>query len=37
MYTIECYSTLNRYEIVPFAKTQMDLETVIQSEVSLKE
>ena len=37
MYTMEYYSTIKRNEIVPFAETWMDLETVIQSEVSQKE
>ena len=34
---MEYYSTMKRNEIVPFAKTWMDLEIVIQSEVSQKE
>ena len=37
IYTMEYYSTIKRNEIVPFAETWMDLETVIQSEVSQKE
>ena len=35
--TIEYYSAIKRSKIVPFAKTWMDLETVIQNEVSQKE
>ena len=37
MYTMEYYSDIKRNEIVPFAETWMDLEIVIQSEVSQKE
>ena len=37
IYTMEYYSAIIRNEIVPFAETWMDLETVIQSEVSQKE
>ena len=37
MYTMECYSAIKRNEIVSFAETWMDLEPVIQSEVSQKE
>ena len=33
VYTMEYYSAIKRNEIVPFAETWMDLETVIQSEV----
>ena len=33
---MEYYSSIKRNEIVPFAETWMDLETVIQSEVSQK-
>ena len=33
---MEYYSTIKRNEIVPFAEMWMDLETVIQSEVSQK-
>ena len=33
IYTRECYSVIKRNEIVPFAETCIDLETVIQSEV----
>ena len=32
-YTMEYYSAIKRNDIVPFAATWMDLETVIQSEV----
>ena len=37
IHTMEYYSTIKRNEIVPFAETWIDLETVIQSEVSQKE
>ena len=37
IYTMEYYSAIKRNEIVPFAETWMDVETVIQSEVSQKE
>ena len=37
MYTMEYYSAVRRNIITPFAEICMDLETVIQSEVSLKE
>ena len=37
IYTMEYYSAIKRNEIVPFAETWMDLETVIQSEASQKE
>ena len=37
IYTMEYYSVIKRNKIVPFAETWMDLETVIQSEVSQKE
>ena len=36
-HTMECYSAIKRNEILSFAETWMDLETVIQSEVSQKE
>ena len=36
IYTMEYYSAIKRNEIVPFAETWMDLETVIQSEISQK-
>ena len=37
IYTMECYSAIKRNKIVPFAETSMDLEIVIQSEISQKE
>ena len=37
IYTMEYYSTIKRNETESFAETWMDLETVIQSEVSQKE
>ena len=37
IYTMEYYSDINSNEIMPFAEMRMDLETVIQSEVSQKE
>ena len=37
IYTMEYYSAIKRNETGPFVETQMDLETVIQSEVSQKE
>ena len=37
IYTMEYYSTIKRNEIESFVEMQMDLETVIQSEVSQKE
>ena len=37
MYTMEYYSAIKKNEIGSFAETWMDLETVIQSEVSQKE
>ena len=37
IYTTECYSAIKRNEIGSFVETWMDLETVIQSEVSQKE
>ena len=36
IYTMEYYSTIKRNEIGSFVETWMDLETVIQSEVSQK-
>ena len=36
-YTMEYYSAIKRDEIVPFVEMRMDLEAVIQSEVSQKE
>ena len=35
--TMEYYSAIKRNKIVPFAETWMDLEIVIESEVSQKE
>ena len=37
IYTMEYYSAIKRNEIESFAETWIDLETVIQSEVSQKE
>ena len=37
IYTMEYYSSIKRNEIGSFVETSMDLETVIQSEVSQKE
>ena len=37
IYTMECYSAIKRNEIGSCVETWMDLETVIQSEVSQKE
>ena len=37
MYTMEYYSAIKRNEIVPFAEMCMDLDIVIQSEISQKE
>ena len=37
IYTMEYYSAIKRNEIGSFVKTWMDLDTVIQSEVSQKE
>ena len=37
IYTMEYYSTIKRNEIGSFVETWMDLETVVQSEVSQKE
>ena len=37
IYTVEYYSAIKRNEIGSFVETWMDLETVIQSEVSQKE
>ena len=37
IYTMEYYSAIKRNEIVSFAEMWIDLETVIQSEVSQKE
>ena len=37
IYIMEYYSALKRNEIVSFADTWMDIETVLESEVSQKE
>ena len=37
IYTMEYYSAIKRNEIGSFVETWMDLETIIQSEVSQKE
>ena len=37
IYAIECFSAIQRNEIVSFTETWMDLESVIHSEVSQKE
>ena len=37
MYTMDCYSAIKRNEIGSFVEMWMDLETVIQSEVSQKQ
>ena len=37
IYTMEYYSAIKRNDIVSFAETWIDLEIVIQSEVSQKE
>ena len=37
IYTMEHYPAIKRNKIVPFSETWIDLETVIQSEVSQKE
>ena len=37
IYTMEYYSAIKRNEIGSFVETWMDLETVIQSEISQKE
>ena len=36
IYTVECYSTIKKNKIMPFAATWMDLEIIILSEVSQK-
>ena len=33
IYTMECYSTIEKNEIIPFAATRMDLEIIILSEI----
>ena len=37
IYTIEYYSAIKKNETTPFSATWMDLEIIIQSEVSQKE
>ena len=37
IYTMEYYSAIKKNEIMPFAATWMDLESIILSEVSQKE
>ena len=37
IYTMNYYSAFKKNEIMPFAATWMDLESVIQSEVNQKE
>ena len=37
IYTMEYYSAIKKNDIMPFAATQMELETLILSEVSQKE
>ena len=37
IYTMKNYSAIKRNRTLPFAKTETDLETVIQSEVNQKE
>ena len=37
IYTVEYYSAIKRNEIGPFVETWMDLQSVIQSEVSQKD
>ena len=37
IYTMECYSAINKNEIMPFAATWLDLEMIILSEVSQTE
>ena len=37
VYTMKYYSAIKRSKIMPFAETWIDLETVIQSEVSQKD
>ena len=37
IYTMEYYSAIKKNAIMPFAATWMDLEIIIQSEVSQKE
>ena len=37
VYTMEYYSVIKRYEIMPFAATWLDLEIIILSEVSQRQ
>ena len=37
LYTMEYYTAIKKYKIMPFAATWMELETLILSEVSQKE
>ena len=37
VYTMEYYSSIKKNEIMPFAATWMELETLILSEISKKE
>ena len=37
VYTMEYYSAITKYKIMPFAATWMELETLILSEISQKE
>ena len=37
LYTMECYSTLKKNDIISFAATWMDLEIVIPSEVNQRQ
>ena len=34
LYIVECYSAIEKNEIMPFSATWMDLESIILSEVS---
>ena len=36
IYTIECYSAIKKNDIMPFAATWMEVETLILSEMSQK-
>ena len=37
VYTVEYYSVIKKYEIMPFAATWLDLEIIILSEVSQRQ
>ena len=37
IYTMEYYSVIKKNKIMPFAATQMELETLVPSEISQKE